>query len=192
MRYPALRRWRGRRRCAEREARKSNGGRDERDGGRGNARRGWGWETGVPDDPVARHVWGLQTAGPDSRLPASTRRLTPKKKRRLSFCLSFFSFSSSLLNILLRPPLSTSTHLASLAQPILILLLIPPPPAMPSSPPPPPPQPPPSPPARLAPSPLSSLAPPPSFHLRLPYTYCLWWASGPAPTGCVIIIWHYL
>jgi len=33
MRYPALRRWRGRRRCAEREARKSNGGRDGRDGG---------------------------------------------------------------------------------------------------------------------------------------------------------------
>lgn len=27
---------------------------------------GWGWETGVPDDPMARHVWGPQTAGPDS------------------------------------------------------------------------------------------------------------------------------
>lgn len=184
MRYPALRRWRGRRRCAEREARKSNGGRDGRDGGRESARRGWGWETGVPDDPVARHVWGLQTAGPDSRLPASTRRLTLKKKRSLSLSPSLSSpSSSSLFDVLLRPPLSTSTHLASLAQPILILLLIPPPPpAMPPSPPPP------SPPARLASLPLSSLAPPPSFHLRLPYTYCLWWAPGPAPTGCVIII----
>lgn len=108
MRYPALRRWRGRRRCAEREARKSNGGRDGRDGGRGNARRGWGWETGVPDDPVARHVWGLQTAGPDSRLPASTRRLTLKKKRSLSFCLSSFSI---LLFSPRRPPTSTSVHL---------------------------------------------------------------------------------
>lgn len=72
--------------------------------GIGETRRGWGWETGVPDDPVAWHVWGPQTAGPDSRLPAYTRRLTLKKKR--SFFLSrFLSFSSR------RRPTSSSVHL---------------------------------------------------------------------------------
>ena len=35
-------------------------------GAGGRVGGGWGWETGVPDDPMARHVWGPQTAGPDS------------------------------------------------------------------------------------------------------------------------------
>lgn len=92
--------------------------------------------------------------------PSFYQKANPEEEAK-SRSLSFFSSSSSLFDVLLRPPLSTSTHLASLAQPILILLLIPPPPAMPPSPPPP------SPPARLAPSPLRSPAPPPSFHLQV-------------------------
>jgi len=86
-----------------------------------------------------------------ARLPTPSfyQKANPEEEAKsLSFSLSFFSSFSSLLDVLLRPLLSTSTHLASLAQPILILLLIPPPPpAMPPSPPPP------SPSARLAPLP---------------------------------------
>lgn len=95
------------------------------------------------------------------------------------------SFSFSLLDVLLRPALSTSTHLASLAQPILILLLIPPPPSLATPPSPPPPSL-----TRLTPFPFCAPSSRRSLSLRLglPYTYCLWWAPGPAPTQGVLLL----
>lgn len=149
--------------------------------GIGEARRGWGWETGVPDDPVAWHVWGPQTAGPDSRLPAYTRRLTLKKR---SFSLSL-SFSPFLFFSFRRPPTSSSVHLNPLGfsrtaytYPPTNTTTITSNAAVA---------------ATTTADQVGSLSLSRSLLslflcLGLPYTYCLWWAPGPAPTGCVIII----
>lgn len=188
MRYPALRRWRGRRRCAEREARKSDGRRTE-SGKRGQGRaEGGAGKRGSRMTPWPGTYGAPRLLGPTPDSQSFYQKANPEEEAKsvsLSLDLPFSLLPALPFSLSLSSAFSSYVHLCPpqptwlLSQPILILLLIlPPPPAPPPTLPPP---------ARLAPLPPPSRRPiPPRVTLYLlplvgcgacPYRVCYYYLT---------------